>query len=556
MSGVETESGADEALLDIRGLRIEAVSGAVLADGIDLTLRRGEVLGLIGESGAGKSTLGLAALVYARPGCRITGGQIVLAGRDIRTLDANGRRKLRGLRVAYVAQSAAAAFNPAMTLMQQVCEGPMRHGIMNQAEARAKAIELFKALDLPDPETFGQRYPHEASGGQLQRAMVAMAMSCRPDILVLDEPTTALDVTTQIEVLALLRQLIRDYGTAALYVTHDLSVVAQIADRILVLRHGKMVETGTTTKILTAPETDYARALVAERRAAVGAVTVESTVRASPILSVDDVTIKYGPVIAVEHVAFSVGRGETVAVVGESGSGKSTLAYAIVGQNKPSAGGFRFGDVTLPPGFKARTADQRRRIQLIYQLPDIALNPRQSIEDIIGRPVAFFEKRTRREVRDRVVELLTLVGLPTDFVGRRPGQLSGGQKQRVCIARALAARPDLILCDEVTSALDPLVAEEILKLLKQLQDELGVSYLFITHDLGTVKRIAHRVVVMLKGRMVAEGPTKDVFGSPQDDYTRKLLLSVPEMRTDWLDEALGRRELWRGGAARLSENLA
>jgi peptide/nickel transport system ATP-binding protein len=538
-----------ETLLEIKNLRIEAGTSAVLADGIDLVLRRGEVLGLIGESGAGKSTLGLAAMVYARPGCRITGGEILLSGADLRRLDAKGRRALRGVRVAYVAQSAASAFNPAMTLMQQVCEGPLRHGIMTRREAEAKAIELFAALDLPDPKHFGERYPHEASGGQLQRAMVAMAMSCRPDLLVLDEPTTALDVTTQIEVLAKLRELIRDYGTAALYVTHDLSVVAQIADRILVLRHGKMVETGTTTEILTAPTSPYTRALVAERLAAMSGTGAVGAPRAAPVLAVEGVTIKYGNLTAVDSIGFLVGRAETVAVVGESGSGKSTLAYAAVGQIVPAAGGFRFGEALLPPSYKARSLDQRRRIQLIYQLPDIALNPRQSIGDILGRPVAFFEKLSRAAVRARVDELLRLVGLPLDFAGRFPGQLSGGQKQRVCIARALAARPELVICDEVTSALDPLVAEEILKLLKQLQDDLGVSYLFITHDLGTVKRIAHRVVVMLKGRMVAEGTTAAIFDTPPDEYTRKLLLSVPEMRTDWLDEALQRREIWRAGPA-------
>jgi peptide/nickel transport system ATP-binding protein len=542
-------AAAKETLLEIKDLRIEAGASAVLADGIDLVLRRGEVLGLIGESGAGKSTLGLAALVYARPGCRITRGQILLGGADLRSLDARGRRALRGVRVAYVAQSAASAFNPAMTLMQQVCEGPLRHGRMGRREAEANAIALFTALDLPDPKTFGSRYPHEASGGQLQRAMVAMAMSCRPDLLVLDEPTTALDVTTQIEVLAKLRELIRDYGTAALYVTHDLSVVAQIADRILVLRHGKMVETGTTTQILTAPTTPYARALVAERQAAMSGHGVAGAPRATTVLAVEDVTVKYGRLTAVDRVGFTVGRAETVAVVGESGSGKSTLAYAAVGQITPADGGFRFGETMLPPSYKARSPDQRRRIQLIYQLPDIALNPRQTIGDILGRPVAFFEALPRAAVRARVAEMLRLVGLPEDFVQRLPGQLSGGQKQRVCIARALAARPELVICDEVTSALDPLVAEEILKLLKKLQDELGVSYLFITHDLGTVKRIAHRVVVMLKGRMVAEGRTADIFDNPPDDYTRKLLLSVPEMRTDWLDEALKRRDIWRAGAA-------
>jgi peptide/nickel transport system ATP-binding protein len=274
---------------------------------------------------------------------------------------------------------------------------------------------------------------------------------------------------------------------------------------------------------------------------------VAEAARRETVLAVQDVTVAFGPVKAVSEVAFTVSRGETVAVVGESGSGKSTLAYAAVGQLLPAAGSFRFGRDLLPPSYKARSREQRQRIQLIYQLPDIALNPRQKIGMILGRPVAFFDRVSGAAVGARVAELLTLVGLPADFVERFPGQLSGGQKQRICIARALAARPALVICDEVTSALDPLVAEEILKLLKELQDDLGVSYLFITHDLGTVKRIAHRVVVMLKGQMVAEGPTAEIFENPPDDYTRKLLLSVPEMRTDWLDEALARREIWRAG---------
>lgn len=540
---------AEDLLLRIRSLRIEAGNGAVLTDGIDLDLHRGEVLGLIGESGAGKSTLGLAPLVYARPGCSITGGEINLGGQDLRKLDAKGRESLRGLRVAYVAQSAAAAFNPAKTLMQQVTEGPIRHGLLGRRAAEARAVALFTALDLPNPETFGARYPHEASGGQLQRAMAAMAMSCQPDLLVLDEPTTALDVTTQIEVLAKLRELIREHRTAALYVTHDLSVVAQIADRIMVLRHGRMVETGTTQEVLMAPREDYTRALVAERQAAMRAHGVAEATRGETVLAVDAVSVSFGPVKAVQDVGFTVSRGETVAIVGESGSGKSTLAYAAVGQIVPGAGGFRFAGKPLPASYKARSLEERRRIQLIYQLPDIALNPRQRIGDILGRPVAFFDKANAAAVRTRVAELLTRVGLPADFAGRYPGQLSGGQKQRICIARALAARPDLVICDEVTSALDPLVAEDILKLLRALQEELGVSYLFITHDLGTVKRIAHRTVVMLKGRMVAEGPTAEIFDNPPDDYTRRLLLSVPEMRTTWLDEALARREVWRGGPA-------
>jgi peptide/nickel transport system ATP-binding protein len=544
-------------VLRIEGLRVETQSGTVLVDGVDLELARGEVLGLIGESGAGKSTIGLAALTFARPGCRIAGGRIVLQGTDLRSLDAGGRSRARGVRVAYVAQSAAAAFNPAMTLLDQVTEGPVRHGLIGRAEARQKAVDAFRALDLPDPEHFGERYPHQVSGGQLQRAMAAMAISCSPDVLVLDEPTTALDVTTQIEMLAHLKQLIALYGTAALYISHDLAVVAQIADRIMVLRHGRMVEVGTATQILTAPSTDYARALVAERIAASRNVSQDTGERAEALLAIEDLTVRFGNRDAVKAARFTISKGETVAVVGESGSGKTTLALAICGQVAPHSGAVRLADTppaahhrdasrlsSTPPlarHYAGRSREELRRIQLVFQLPDVALNPRQTVEAIIGRPATFYFGLRGPALRARVDELLTAVGLDTSLAERLPGQLSGGQKQRVCIARALAAKPDLIICDEVTSALDPLVAEEILKLLRRLQEELGLAYLFITHDLGSVRRISHRAVVMLQGEIVAEGPAAEVFGQPRHPYLIKLLASVPELRVGWLEEILRER---------------
>ena len=546
-------------VLRIEGLRVETQSGIVLVDGVDLELARGEVLGLIGESGAGKSTIGLAALTFARPGCRIAGGRIVLQGTDLRSLDAGGRSRARGVRVAYVAQSAAAAFNPAMTLLDQVTEGPVRHGIMGRAQARQKAIEAFRALDLPEPESFGGRYPHQVSGGQLQRAMAAMAISCSPDVLVLDEPTTALDVTTQIEMLAHLKQLVALYGTAALYISHDLAVVAQIADRIMVLRHGKMVEVGSATQILTAPSTDYARALVAERIAASRNASQDTGERGEPLLAIEDLTVRFGSRDVVKAARFTISKGETVAVVGESGSGKTTLALAICGQVAPHSGAVRLADTppaahhgdasrlgSTPPlasHYAGRSREELRRIQLVFQLPDVALNPRQTVEAIIGRPATFYFGLRGTALRARVDELLTAVGLDTSLAGRLPAQLSGGQKQRVCIARALAATPDLIICDEVTSALDPLVAEEILKLLRRLQEELGLAYLFITHDLGSVRRISHRAVVMLQGEIVAEGPAAEVFGQPRHPYLIKLLASVPELRVGWLDEILRERAL-------------
>ena len=529
-------------VLDVGQLRIEvrtdAGPGPVLVDDVSFTLRRGEVLGLIGESGAGKSTIGLAMLGYTRANCFITGGHMLFHGRDIRTMSAAERRALRGPGVAYIAQSAAASFNPAHTILQQVCEIPIQQGLLSPAAARSRAIGLFRELDLPNPEQFGDRYPHQVSGGQLQRAMAAMAMAARPDILIFDEPTTALDVTTQVEVLASFRKLIREHGTSAIYITHDLAVVAQIADEIMVLRHGRMVEHGSADAILHHPQQDYTRRLVAERFEAHGHNPADS----GALLELRHVVASYASLLrVVNDVSISVQRGDTLAVVGESGSGKSSLARVIMGLLPREAGDIRFRHEMLAPKLKDRTREQLRRVQMIYQSPDVALNPNQTLLQIIGRPVQFYFGRSRAEVRARVLELLAMMDLPADYIDRKPGALSGGQKQRVGIARALAAEPDLIICDEVTSALDQLVGEEILKLLKRLQDELGIAYLFITHDLGTVKRIANKVAVMLKGEMVDGGETEAVFAPPYHPYTKLLLSSVPEMRSDWLDGVLAGR---------------
>ena len=529
-----------DVLLHIRGLRIEGESDEKwheIVKGLDLTLHRGEVLGLIGESGAGKSTLGLAAMGYARPGCRITAGSIMFDGKDLAKLGEPEKRHLWGKRLAYVAQSAAASFNPAHRLIDQYSETPIWHGVTNGAEAKRNAVDLYRRLRLPNPETIGNRYPHQVSGGQLQRAMTAMSMSCRPDLIIFDEPTTALDVTTQIEVLAAIKDVVHQFNTAAIYITHDLAVVAQMADRIMVLRYGELVEEAPTRKMLSQPEQAYTKSLWAVR-------SLQKAEEAGPdlLLRVNSVDASYGGSVKVlENVTAFVPRGRTVAVVGESGSGKSTLARVITGLLPPQTGDIVFDGQALPPRFKDRPRDLLRRLQMIYQMPDTALNPRRRVHDIIGRALEHHLGLKGAAKDKRTIELLEMVELDQRFLDRLPSEVSGGQKQRICIARALAANPELIICDEVTSALDQIVAEGILKLLLRLQKELKVSYLYITHDLATVKAIADEIVIMHRGRVVRSGPKTQVLTPPFDSYTDQLLSSVPEMDPDWLDGVLARR---------------
>ncbi len=533
-----------ELLLEMRDLRIEGQADDVwhgIVHGVNIKLHRGEVLGLIGESGAGKSTIGIASMGFARPGCRIVGGTIIFDGIDLLAISEDERRKLRGSRIAYVAQSAAAAFNPAHKLIDQYTEMPIQHGIKGRREAEADAVELYGRLMLPDPENIGFRYPHQVSGGQLQRAMTAMAMSCRPDLIIFDEPTTALDVTTQIEVLAAIKDIVKQFNTAAIYITHDLAVVAQMADRIMVLRFGHMVEEGKARDLIFNPKEEYTARLVAVR--SFQKQVVPETDTDVPLLKVENITASYGGGIEVlKNVDLTIYRAQTVAVVGESGSGKSTLARAITGLLPPIEGQVAYNGEIMPAALAGRNRDQLRRMQMIYQMPDTALNPRQRIREIIGRPLEFYLGLTGDHKEKRLNELMMMIELePNEFINRYPGELSGGQKQRICIARALAAEPELIICDEVTSALDQLVAEEILKLLQRLQDDLKVSYMFITHDLATVKAIADEVVVMLRGEVVEHGPKDEIFTPPHHEYTDLLLSSVPEMDPDWLDNLLEER---------------
>jgi peptide/nickel transport system ATP-binding protein len=538
------ENEKKSVLLEIHDLKIEGFSDdewIEIVHGIDLTLHRGEVLGLIGESGAGKSTIGLAAMGFTRDGCRISGGTVEFDGIDLTTASRSEKRALRGSRIAYVAQSAAASFNPAHRLIEQHTESALLHKVGQKDALIEDAIELYRRLRLPNPEEIGFRYPHQVSGGQLQRAMTAMAMSCRPDLIIFDEPTTALDVTTQIEVLAAIRDIVDQFGTAAIYITHDLAVVAQMADRIKVLLKGDEVEESDTRKMLADPEEDYTRSLWAVRsfKRPQKPRPPEGTV---PLISVRNVSASYGPVQVLDDVSFDIHEGRTVAVVGESGSGKSTTARVITGLLPPTGGEVLLDGTALPPRYQDRTKDQLRQSQMIYQMADTALNPKKTIGEIIGRPAQFYGGLRGVALKKRVDELLDQIELePSLYYNRRPSELSGGQKQRVGIARALAAEPRFIICDEVTSALDQLVAEGILRLLDRLQKEMNLAYMFITHDLATVRAIADEVVVMQRGKVVEQGPKDEMFRPPHHAYTDLLLSSVPEMDPDWLDNLLAER---------------
>ncbi len=529
-------------LLTMENIHIQGKSDEQWVDiikGVDLYLNRGEVLGLIGESGAGKSTLGLAAMGFCRDGCVISEGSVHFDGKDLLALSREDIRQLRGNRIAYVAQSAAASFNPAHKLIDQFCEAPHLHNVMGRKESEAYARKLYKRINLPSPETFGLRYPHEVSGGQLQRAMTAMALSCRPDLIIFDEPTTALDVTTQIEVLAAIKDIVKEFNTAAIYISHDLAVVAQMADRIQVLLKGEEVEQAPTKLMLKAPKKAYTKSLWAVREhARIEQPAPKKT--DTPVISIRQVTAGYtSQQDVLKNVSFDIHKKRTIAVVGESGSGKSTAARVVTGLLPPRQGSIVFDGAELPADYQKRSRDQLRQIQMIYQMADTALNPKLRIRDLIARPASMYLGLSGRALDERVRALLAMIELePDQYIDRLPSELSGGQKQRIGIARAIAAEPSFIICDEVTSALDQLVAEEILKLLDRLQSELALSYMFITHDLATVRAIADRVVVMKDGAVVEQDGKSKLFKPPHHPYTELLLSSVPEMDAEWLDRLL------------------
>ncbi|NYT34793.1 ABC transporter ATP-binding protein [Rhizobium sp. WYCCWR 11128] len=532
--------------IEIRDLKVEATTDSgrrvEIIKGVSLDVAEGEIVALIGESGSGKTTIALTLMGHTRAGCRISGGSVSVGGKDMVTLSEKQRAKVRGTEVAYVPQSAAAAFNPAKSIMDQVIEVTRIHQLMSPDDARARAVELFRALSLPEPETIGSRYPHQVSGGQLQRLAAAMALIGDPTLVIFDEPTTALDVTTQIEVLRAFKSVMKKGGIAGVYVSHDLAVVAQIADRIVVLKGGETQETGTTDEILNNAKHPYTRELLAAFEPKPRGATGLAEPATAPLLSIEGLVAGYGqrqadglPLVrAVEHVSLKVERGRNLGIIGESGCGKSTLARTIAGILPAAVGKIVFDGTELHRNARERSRNELREMQIVFQYADTALNPAKSVEDILDRPLVFYHRMDRKARNARIDQLLDMVRLPRNLRHRRPGELSGGQKQRVNFARALAADPKLILCDEITSALDTVVAAAVIDLLKELQRELGLSYIFISHDLSVVEAICDEIVVMYGGRKVEE-ITSLTVKAPQHPYSQLLFSSVPTLDPAWLD---------------------
>ena len=547
------------ALLDVRNLQVAYRNPSsddlmMAVDGVNFKADKGETLGIVGESGCGKSTIARALMGYCRPGGSIVGGEVLFDGDDILRFEDEKLRTLRGRRIAMVPQNPLTSLTYHMKVGPQVDEILQIHQKLDAKAARLSTLELFDGTNLPDPEQIYDRYPHEISGGQRQRVVIAGALACEPDLMILDEPTTALDTTTEMQVLKLVKELRDRLGTALVYITHDLTLIDYMCENVLVMLDGKAVERGKASRIFSAPQTDYGKMLVSAipRVDADIAETTPPTKEKTtePLLKVERLSFRYAQrwsiaalfnpqeePLAVDDVSFELQRGETLGLVGESGSGKSTVANVVVGLLAPTTGAVTFDGTPINMIDKHRSAELRRRIQIVFQDPLSSLNPRRRVESILTRPQEIFFGIKGRPARDRAVELLEDMELSVDLLKRFPRQLSGGQQQRVAIARAFAAKPDLILCDEITSALDVSVQAHVLKLLKGIQSKTGAACLFISHDLGVVKQVADETVVLQKGQVVEAGPTRTVFDNPSHKYTR-LLLAAASRREDYADLAL------------------
>ncbi|GJD77867.1 ABC transporter ATP-binding protein [Methylobacterium gregans] len=504
-------------------------------EGLSLDLMPGRILCVVGESGSGKSMSAYALTGLLPRALKVAGGRITFEGRDLLGLDERAWRGLRGRRIAMIFQEPMTALNPVMRIGDQIAEMFEAHGLLTPAERRARAVALAREVGLPDPEQIVRAYPHQLSGGQRQRAMIAMALALEPSVLVADEPTTALDVTTQAQILKLIRELQQRRGMSVLFITHDFGVVADIADHVAVLQRGKLVESGPARAVLENPQAPYTRALLA----AVPSLTPPERppVAANPVaLSVAGLGKTYTTrgglfgkprvVAAVREVAFDLRRGETLGIVGESGSGKSTTARLAIRLVEPDRGTVRLGTLDFTALGPAALRAERRRIQMIFQDPFASLNPRRTVEQIItAGPIA--HGTPARQARARARELLDLVGLQPSAAERYPNAFSGGQRQRIGIARALAMEPDVLVADEAVSALDVSVQAQVLRLLEDLKQRLGIAMLFITHDLRVAATICDRIAVMHRGAIVEEGPTAALFAAPEHPYTRSLLAAAP-----------------------------
>jgi peptide/nickel transport system ATP-binding protein len=507
---------------------------AKAVDNLSLQIEAGETLCVVGESGSGKSLTALAVMGLLAPGIRATAGAIRLAGRDLLALSEAELEDVRGREVAMVFQEPMTSLNPVMRVSDQIAETFAAHGLLDGEGRRGRTLELIQEVGLPEPERIARAYPHELSGGQRQRVMIAMALALEPKLLIADEPTTALDVTTQAQILRLIDALRRKHGMAVMFITHDFGVVSEIADRVAVLQHGICVEQGPVDEVLIRPQHRYTKRLLA----AVPSLTpppAKQLQDASPSLQVERLSKLYGRrgllrrgrvVRAAEDVSFSIRRGETLGLVGESGSGKSTVGRCLLRLTEPDAGSIRIGDLSIRELSQGAFRPYRRRIQMVFQDPFASLNPRRQVGRIIAEGPISLGQDSRKALA-RAAELLELVGLPAQAIDRYPHEFSGGQRQRIGIARALALEPEVLVADEPVSALDVSVQTQILDLIRDLQKRLGLAILFITHDLRVAAQLCDRIAVMQRGRIVEEQDTKSLFASPKHAYTQQLLAAVP-----------------------------
>ncbi|KUI03434.1 glutathione ABC transporter ATP-binding protein [Mycolicibacterium acapulense] len=528
-------------VLSVRDLRV-SIGRREIVRGVSFDVHRGQTLGIVGESGSGKSMTVLAATgLLDAPGARVTGtstltieaGRTELVGASNRML-----RSVHGGQIGFVFQDPGTSLNPLLTLERQITESLEAHRRMTRQQARVRALELLEAVGLPDPHSRLRAFPHQLSGGQKQRVMIAIAMACDPALLIADEPTTALDVTTQAQIVELVAELQRDFGTAVVWISHDLGVIGQVAEDVTVLRGGEAVEQASVTDVFDRPRHEYTQELL-EARPLVGRPGPPPAPDAPVLLNLEGLDVRFeastpvgkSTVHAVKDLSFQIRRGTTLGLVGESGSGKSTVASALTGLLRPDAGTAKLGDADVF-GVRGKAEKAlRRRIGLVFQDPFSSVNPRARVSTAIAEPLIVHRLAKGRRARAaRVDELLDLVGLPTSFASRYPHELSGGERQRVSIARALAGEPELLILDEATAALDVSVQAKVLDLLAGLQRDLGLTYLFIAHDLAIVQQVSHDVLVMREGAAVEYRPAADLFTSPRDDYTRALLAAVPPER--------------------------